>query len=104
MIVEEGALDDDAASVAGLALRLGIGARHLSRPFAQHLQASPSQVARTARLQRAKRLLDATDLPMTEVALLAGIGSLRRCNAVLGAVYGRSPSEIRRLARLQGIA
>lgn len=104
MIVEEGALDDDAASVAGLALRLGIGARHLSRLFAQHLQASPAQVARTARLQRAKRLLDTTDLPMTEVAMLAGFGSLRRFNAVLGTVYGRPPSEIRRLARLRGVA
>jgi AraC family transcriptional regulator, regulatory protein of adaptative response / methylated-DNA-[protein]-cysteine methyltransferase len=57
------------------------------------------QVAKTARVQRAKRLLDKTDLPMTEVAMRAGFGSLRRFNAVFAEVYRRSPSEIRRGAR-----
>jgi AraC family transcriptional regulator, regulatory protein of adaptative response / methylated-DNA-[protein]-cysteine methyltransferase len=52
-------------------------------------------VAKTARVQRAKRLLDATDLPGAEVALAAGFGSLRRFNAVVFEVYGRSPTELR---------
>ena len=46
---------------------------------------------------RAKLLLDSTLLPMTEIAASAGFGSLRRFNAVFTEVYGRSPSEIRRL-------
>jgi AraC family transcriptional regulator, regulatory protein of adaptative response / methylated-DNA-[protein]-cysteine methyltransferase len=50
--------------------------------FAKHLGATPSQLAKTARVQRAKRLLDEADRPMTEIALLAGLGSLRRFNAV----------------------
>jgi hypothetical protein len=45
---------------------------------ARHLNATPSQVAKMARVQRAKRLLDLTGLPMTEVALQAGFRSLRR--------------------------
>jgi AraC family transcriptional regulator of adaptative response/methylated-DNA-[protein]-cysteine methyltransferase len=96
LIAEEGALDRDGASVESLAERVGVGARHLTRLFSRHLGASPSQVARTARVQRAKRLLDQTDRPMTEVAMLAGFGSLRRFNAVFAEVYGRTPSEIRR--------
>lgn len=92
----EGALDEDGASVEGLAARLGIGARHLSRLFARHVGASPAQAARTARVQRAKRLLDTTDLPMAEVALHAGFGSLRRFNTVFAEVYRRPPSAIRR--------
>jgi len=99
LIVQKRALDGEGASVAVLAERLGIGARHLSRLFARHLDASPLQVARTARVQRAKRLLDDTDLPMTEVALRAGFGSLRRFNAVFAEVYARAPSRIRRRAR-----
>lgn len=95
LIIEDGALDGD-ASVEALAARLGMTARHLNRLFARHWGASPSVVARTARVQRAKRLLDGTDLPMVEVALQAGFGSLRRFNAVFIEVYKRPPSEVRR--------
>jgi AraC family transcriptional regulator of adaptative response / DNA-3-methyladenine glycosylase II len=49
------------------------------------------------RVQRAKRLLDQTRLPMSEVAARAGIASLRRYNAVFAEVYKRTPSAIRRL-------
>ena len=78
LIVEDGALDAEGATVERLAERLGVGARQLTRLFARHLQASPSKVARTARVQRAKRLIDETSLPMTEIAMRAGFGSLRR--------------------------
>jgi len=96
LIAEDGALDGESASIELLAARVGVGARHLSRLFGRHLGAPPSQVARTARVQRAKRLLDETDKPMTEIALLAGFLSLRRFNAVFADVYGRAPREIRR--------
>jgi AraC family transcriptional regulator, regulatory protein of adaptative response / methylated-DNA-[protein]-cysteine methyltransferase len=36
---------------------------------------------------------------MTEIAMRAGFGSLRRFNSVLTEVYGRPPSEIRRKRR-----
>ena len=90
------ALDEERASVEKLAERLGMGRRQLARLFARHLKASPSAVARTARVQRAKRLIDETDKPMVEIAVLAGFGSLRRFNAVFADVYGRAPTEIRR--------
>ena len=45
----------------------------------------------------AKRLLDQTRLPMSEVASRAGFASLRRFNAVFAEVYKRTPSDIRRL-------
>ncbi len=99
LILEEEALDRDGATVEHLAERLGLGSRQLTRLFARYLQASPSQVARTARVQRAKRLIDETSLPMTEVAVRAGFGSLRRFNAVFAEVYGRPPTKIRRTRR-----
>ncbi len=103
LIVEESALDAENARVEQLAERLGIGARQLSRLFARHLNATPIQVAKTARVQRAKRLLDYTELPTTEVALRAGFRSLRRFNAVFFEVYNRSPTEVRRFARANGL-
>src|SRR5215471_19354011 len=95
-LIARGALDGPGATVATLAARLGIGERHLVRLFTRHVGASPSQVARTARLQRAKRLLDSSDLPMAQVALSAGFGSLRRFNAVFAEVYARPPTDFRR--------
>jgi AraC family transcriptional regulator of adaptative response / DNA-3-methyladenine glycosylase II len=92
-LINDGALDESGVEV--LADRLGIGARHLSRLFQKHLAASPTQVAQTTRVQRAKRLLDETDLLMAEIAMRAGFGSLRRFNAVFAEVYRRPPTEIR---------
>jgi AraC family transcriptional regulator of adaptative response/methylated-DNA-[protein]-cysteine methyltransferase len=96
-LIAGGALDD--GSVEDLAARLGIGQRHLCRLFQCHLGASPVQVAQTIRVQRAKRLLDDTELPMTAIALQAGFGSLRRFNAAFAAVYRRPPSDVRRAPR-----
>jgi AraC family transcriptional regulator, regulatory protein of adaptative response / DNA-3-methyladenine glycosylase II len=92
-LIHEGALDED--SVETLATRVGIGSRHLHRLFLQHVGASPIAVAQTRRLHFAKRLLDETDLPMTEVALAAGFGSLRRFNFAFQHNYKRSPRELR---------
>jgi AraC family transcriptional regulator of adaptative response / DNA-3-methyladenine glycosylase II len=99
-LIAQGALDTH--GVDALAERLGIGARHLGRLLQRHCGASPVQVAKTTRLQRAKRLLDETDLAIAAIALRAGFGSLRRFNAVFLEVYGRSPSQIRRSRRSNG--
>lgn len=101
LIKEEGALDVRGATVEALAERVGVGARHLSRLFQKHLGASPVQVAKTARVQRAKRLLSETDLPITDIAMQSGFGSLRRFNAVFQEVYKRPPTAIKRALQAQ---
>ncbi|MEZ4293113.1 MAG: AlkA N-terminal domain-containing protein [Myxococcota bacterium] len=97
-LIEQGALDGD-GSVEALAARLGIGARHLRRLFERHVGATPQAVARLRRVLFAKKLIDETRLPMTEVAAAAGFASQRRFNACLSEVYGRPPSALRRVAR-----
>jgi AraC family transcriptional regulator of adaptative response / DNA-3-methyladenine glycosylase II len=96
-LIEEGALDE--ASVTELAARLGIGERHLRRLFVQHVGAAPLAVAQTRRLHFAKRLIDETNLSMTEVALASGYGSVRRFNAAFRSTYGRAPTDLRRRGR-----
>ena len=98
-LIEAGALDRD--SVDRLAARLGIGPRHLSRLFAEHLDASPLQVALSLRLQRAKRLLDEGDLTIAAIAERAGFSSARRMSACFAALYGRPPSALRRRSVLR---
>ncbi|MDR3469408.1 MAG: helix-turn-helix domain-containing protein [Xanthobacteraceae bacterium] len=92
-LIDAGALDD--GSVEQLAGKLGVGVRHLSRLFQAHLGTSPTAVARTRRLQRAKRLLDSTGLSMTEIAARSGFSSIRSFNATFVEVYGRPPSAVR---------
>ncbi|MGH8318836.1 MAG: AlkA N-terminal domain-containing protein [Steroidobacteraceae bacterium] len=96
-LINEGALDD--SSVGDFATRVGVGARHLDRLFLQHVGASPLAVAQTRRLHFAKRLIDGSDLPMTQIALAAGFGSLRRFNDAFQKAYRRSPRELRRERR-----
>lgn len=93
-LIRQGALDAD--GIETLAGRLGVGSRHLRRLFAQHLGASPVAMVNTQRVLFAKKLLGETQWPVTEIALSAGFGSIRRFNAAFRAIYGRSPSAFRR--------
>jgi len=92
-LIEEGALD--LGSVNELSERLGVSSRHLNRLFQSKLGASPKSVALTRRIHFAKQLLDQSSLSVTQIALSAGYGSLRRCNDHFLKTYGRSPSELR---------
>ena len=94
-LIDESGLED---GVESLAERLGVGSRHLRRLFVRHLGATPMAVAQTRRLHFAKKLIDETQLPMREIALASGFGSIRRFNAGIRTVYHRTPTQIRRLA------
>jgi AraC family transcriptional regulator, regulatory protein of adaptative response / DNA-3-methyladenine glycosylase II len=95
-LINDGALDGPDASVEALAERLGMGERHLRRLFVEHLGASPVAVAQTRRVLFAKQLIHETSLPMTEVALAAGFGSLRRFNETFRNLFHRPPTALRR--------
>lgn len=96
-LIARGALDE--GSVTTLAAQLGIGSRQLTRLFGQHLGVTPIAVANTQRLHFAKKLIDETQLPMTQVCYAAGFTSVRRFNAVFNEVYGRAPLALRKAAR-----
>ena len=95
-LIEERFLDE--ASVADLAARLGIGPRHLLRLFLRHVGATPSEIAATQRVQAAKRLIDQTAMPVSEIAFAAGFRSIRRFNDAFRATYRRPPSSFRQKA------
>ena len=93
-LIEGGLLDR--ADVATLAARVGVGERHLRRLFEAELGAGPVEIAATRRLLFAKKLLAETRLPVTQVALAAGYGSVRRFNTAFKASYGQPPRTLRR--------
>ena len=97
-LIERGFLDDG-KSVEDLADRLGMTPRHLRRLFVRHAGASPTAVATTRRVQRAKAMVDETAMPMAAIAFAAGFASIRRFNAAFRAVYRRPPTAVRRAGR-----
>lgn len=92
-----GESDLETGGVETLSSRLGVGSRHLRRLFLQHLGASPVAVIQTRRLHFAKTLLNESALPMNQIALGSGFGSIRRFNACFQKTYGRTPTQLRRL-------
>ncbi len=94
-------IDDGLANEGGLeavARRLGVTDRHLRRVFEAEYGVTPVAYAQTARLLLAKRLLTDTPLPVTDVALAAGFGSVRRFNTLFAARYRLQPTALRRAA------
>ncbi|MEH6418732.1 DNA-3-methyladenine glycosylase 2 family protein [Pseudomonas sp. CGJS7] len=93
-LIDEGLLADQ--PLAALAERVGLGERQLRRLFVERLGAPPIGVHGTRRLLFAKQLLTETHLPITEVAMAAGFGSLRRFNTAFREAYRMAPRDLRR--------
>ncbi|HEY0197937.1 MAG TPA: AlkA N-terminal domain-containing protein [Rhodanobacter sp.] len=96
-LIDAGMLADH--SLEQLAARVNIGARQLRRLFVEHLGAPPMDVHTTRRLLFAKQLLTETAMPVTQVALASGFGSLRRFNAAFAQANRIPPRELRRHPR-----
>jgi AraC family transcriptional regulator of adaptative response / DNA-3-methyladenine glycosylase II len=95
-LFSQGAADQ---GLLALCDRLGVGQRHLRRLFLRHLGTSPQAVLRSQRLHSARALIEESDLPMAELALAAGYGSVRRFNAEVKRTFRRTPLELRTRAR-----
>ena len=85
----------DEHGISGLARRLAVTERHLRRLLLAELGTTPIALARTTRLQTARRLLAETDMPVTEIAFASGFASVRQFNASFREAYGRPPTALR---------
>ncbi len=97
-LILDGALDR--GTEARLGERLGVSARHLRRLFTAHLGVTPDGLARSARAHFARRLLDDTDLTVTEIAFASGFGSLRQFNRACQDIFRAPPRVLRARRRL----
>lgn len=96
--------DGQGTTAAQLAQRLGVSDRHLRRIFEAALGISPLQYLQTRRLLTAKQLLTDTAMPVTQVALASGFGSVRRFNAAFAQHYGLNPTRLRSAGTAPGTA
>ncbi len=89
---------DGKPTISRLAAHLGVSDRHVRRLFEAQFGVSPLQYLQTRRLLTAKQLLTDTDMPIAQVALCSGFGSVRRFSAAFLAYYRLNPSQLRRSA------
>jgi len=82
-------------SLASLSHEVGLSERQVSRLFRDEFGTTFRDHVATLRLERAKRLLAATDLPVIEVAGHTGWSSLAHFNAVFRRRVGVTPSAFR---------
>ncbi|GAB3181980.1 AlkA N-terminal domain-containing protein [Nesterenkonia halophila] len=96
-LIGDGLVDRD--GVDGLAEALGYGPRQVERLLVAELGAGPLALARARRAETARTLLEATRMPITDVAFAAGFTSVRSFNATVRAVFDASPTALRRSVR-----
>ncbi|GAM08493.1 putative HTH-type transcriptional regulator [Geobacter sp. OR-1] len=80
-----------------LAGAAGLSTTHFRRVFARETGLSPVEYLRRTRLERAKKLIAARDLTLTEVALECGLGSSAYLCATFSKLFGLSPAAYRLL-------
>lgn len=81
-----------------VAAHIGVSARHLTRCFHQEMGVSPITYLSRYRVERAKRLLEAGDKTITEVAIATGFASSSYFADAFRRETGMSPREYQRRA------
>lgn len=86
---------DERLPVERIAAKVGMSPRTLSRWCRKHLNASPAELVRRLRVGEARRLLEATDLPLKEVTARAGLGDQSTLWRAFMQDLGVTPAEYR---------
>ncbi|MGH3343420.1 MAG: AlkA N-terminal domain-containing protein, partial [Carbonactinosporaceae bacterium] len=92
-MIADGVVDE--RGVGGLARLLAVSERHLHRQMVAEVGVGPLTLARNRRAQTARLLLEASDVPVTQIAFAAGYASVRQFNSGFGAAFGATPTEVR---------
>ena len=85
----------DPLSLKQIAEITGVGARQLNRMFQAKLGRSTMAFYRDLRLERARRLISQTPLPLAEVAEATGFAAMPHFSRAYRAAFGASPSTAR---------
>ena len=89
------------ATIDQLCEPLGIGRRQLERRFRQDVGLSPAEYRQRLRLERARWLLQNTDLEIIEVSLECGFQDSANFARVIRKALGMSPRQVRLAVRAE---
>ena len=85
-----------------IARRAAMSTRTLNRRFREQVGTTPAAWIAHARVRRAQRLLESTDLPVEQVATEVGFGSTTVMREHFGVLVGTSPLSYRRAFSMVG--
>lgn len=86
-------------TVPELAAHSGYSVRSFSRQFQAHYGTTPARWLAAQRVLQARRLLEATDLPVEEVAWRSGLGTASNLRTHLARAVATTPTEYRKAYR-----
>lgn len=87
---------DERMTIEELAGVVGMGSYRFARAFRRAVGIPPHRYVLERRIERAKRLLTETDLPITEIALMAGFASHSHLSTAFRQAVGASPKGFRK--------
>ncbi|KJM65780.1 AraC family transcriptional regulator [Pluralibacter gergoviae] len=90
----------DPLTLATLAQQAALSEYHFARMFSQSMKMAPHQYVMQRRMARAKNLVQATALPLTEIALACGFSSASHFSNRFRQATGITPSQMRQAAGL----
>ena len=82
-----------------LAARAGLSVRQIERLFDTHLGMAPQDYYRRLRVERARALIETTDLRVLDIALATGFDSASALARTFRRTFGASPASLRKPAR-----
>jgi AraC family carnitine catabolism transcriptional activator len=86
---------EDVLAIDALCEQASLSRRQLERLFQRHFRLSPQRYYLDLRLQRARALLQYTDMPVVEVAVACGFGAAAHFSRAYRAWAGQPPSAVR---------
>lgn len=78
-----------------VAQNIGVSSAHLSRLLNKKGYSSFSDILNSLRVYEAKRLLEKTNISISEAAYESGFGSIRNFNRIFNKFFGCTPKEIK---------
>ncbi len=96
-IIEHHLADEEEGKVALriVARQVGMSYFHFSRVFKQSMGMSPTNYIAERRIERAKELLNETELPISEIALRSGFSSQSHFHTAFRKLAGTTPRVFR---------
>ncbi|AXP04045.1 MULTISPECIES: GlxA family transcriptional regulator [Pseudomonas] len=82
-------------TIERMAALAAMSARHFARVFAREVKMTPMEFLQGARIDRARQLLETTDLPLKTVAFRSGFGSVRHMRFLFSEKLGLTPVQYR---------
>ncbi|OPG75373.1 AraC family transcriptional regulator, partial [Pseudomonas ogarae] len=82
-------------TIERMAALAAMSSRHFARVFAREVKMTPMEFLQGARIDRARQLLETTDLPLKTVAFRSGFGSVRHMRFLFSEKLGLTPVQYR---------